>query len=185
MENINQKYFLLINSLANHSHILDIFIVVLGEFMPYLFIAIEVYLYFFASRQKESVLAFEAMLIGLGINQIIGLFYFHNRPFMDHLGVLLHKHLSDNSFPSDHTTFMLSIAFSLLFYAKSRVVGAYLLIFGIIGGFARVYEGVHYPFDIVGGIITGLVGAIIIYTIKGYLEPLNNAVIKMIKGLKK
>ena len=185
MEKINQKYFMLINSFAHQNHLVDMLGLFLGEFMPYAFIAIEVCLYFFGSKKKESVLAFEAMLIGLGVNQIIGLFYFHNRPFMDHLGILLHKHAPDSSFPSDHTTFMLSIAFLFLFCKRTRNLSYILILLGFIGGFARVFEGVHYPFDIIGGIGTGLVGAVTVFIFKTKLEPINNFIVKSIKGFKR
>lgn len=52
------------------------------------------------------------MLIGLGINQVLGLLYFEPRPFMIGLGHTLLAHVSDNSFPSDHATFIWTLGVS-------------------------------------------------------------------------
>ncbi len=153
--------------------------------MPYIFIIVEVYLYFVANKKSQSILAFEAMLVGLFINQIIGKLYFHNRPFMDHIGVVLTQHAPDSSFPSDHTTFMLGIAFSLLFCKKTRNLSYILIFLGFIGGFTRVFEGVHYPFDIIGGALSGLVGAILIFLLRDKLKLLNDLAISTTNRLQR
>ncbi len=176
----NTTLFLLINSYAGKSATLDFIGVMLGEYIPFFFIAVEVYLYFFAKRKTEALLAFYSVLIALLLNQIIALFYYHNRPFVDGIATVLHSHPIDNSFPSDHTAFMLSIAWSLLFSKKSKKIGAILLILGIIGGTFRVFIGVHYPYDIIGGIVSALVAASITLSLEEYLTPLNNFFIKRI-----
>jgi undecaprenyl-diphosphatase len=176
---MNKTLFLAINSLAGQNHFLDLFFIGCAEFMPYIFILAEVYLYFIAKRKNEAIFAFYAALIGLFINQIIGLLYFHNRPFMDHIGLKLIHHLPDNSFPSDHTTFLFAIAVSLLFYKKTKNWGKVLLILAFFGGLARVYVGVHYPFDIIGAILTGIIGAFIVFALKDKLWKINDIIIKI------
>ena len=175
----NTTLFLLINSYAGKSATLDFIGVVLGEYMPFLFIAVEVYLYFFAKRKIEALLAFYSVLIALLLNQIIALFYFHNRPFMDGIGIVLKPHIAESSFPSDHTTFMFAIIWSLLLYKNSRKYAYILFPLGIIGGFSRVFMGIHYPYDIVGGIVSGFIGALIIYGFKIKLTWLNNLIFKI------
>ncbi len=71
------------------------------------------------------------------------------------------QHVPENSFPSDHTTFMLAIACSLLLSSRTRKVGLFLILAGIIGGSFRVFIGIHYPFDIMGSIFVGAMSAII------------------------
>ena len=152
-----------INQYAGENTLLDNIAIFLAEYSPYLFIAVEVYLYFLSRKRHEALLAFYSMLLALSINQMIGLFYFHNRPFMDGLGTTLFQHVPENSFPSDHTTFMLAIACSLFFSPHTRKVGLLLIMVGIIGGSFRVFIGVHYPFDIMGGILVGTMSAIMIH----------------------
>ncbi len=57
------------------------------------------------------------------------------------------------SFPSGHT----AIAFALFipFFRISKVIGILWLLFALLIGFARVYENVHFPSDIAGGIFLG------------------------------
>ncbi len=178
MTTLNQEIFLIINSYALQNNTLDMIMVTIANNMPYLFIAIEVYLYFVVKYKDEAMYAFTSVLVGMSISKIISLFYEHNRPFVDNIGVTLTTHAPDSSFPSDHTTFMLSIAIGLIFFQRTKVLGYILLVMGLIGGFARVFEGVHYPFDIVGALITAFIGGVIVYKLKNKLQPINNFISK-------
>jgi len=179
MLSFNQELFLALNSYAGHSRVWDTLGIVLGEGLPYLFIAVEVWLYFFAKRKEEALLAFYAVLLGLGISKLISLIYFHPRPFMDKLGTLLVHHGADSSFPSDHTTFMASIALTLLFLPATRRLGDWLILLAALGGMARVFEGVHYPLNILGGLGVGLISAEIVVALAPRLKPLNVFVFRM------
>jgi undecaprenyl-diphosphatase len=142
-----------------------------------------VWLYFVAKRKTEAIFAFYAVIVGLLINQIIGMFYFHNRSFMDNLGLQLIHHQAENSFPSDHTTFLFAIAFSYLFF-KLKKLAVISLILAFLGGIARVYVGVHYPFDIMGGIFVGFVASFVVFLLKDRLEFVNEIIFKIEKVLK-
>jgi len=179
MEELNQNLFLKINSLIGSHHTLDFLGVVSGEYMPYLFIVVELLLYFSFKKKNIAIFAFMSMLLALGFNQIIGLFYFHNRPFMDGLGTDLVHHVAENSFPSDHTSFMFGIAIYLFMSMKNKLLGQILLVLAFIGGIARVFIGVHYPFDIMGSIVTATVASIIIYKFQDKLQPFNNLIFKI------
>lgn len=173
---MNKDIFLFLNSFAGQNHLLDMIFISFAKGMPYLFILIEVYLYFFAKRKNEAIYAFFSVIVALILNQIISLLYFHNRPFMDGIGTLLIKHSPDSSFPSDHTAFLFAIAFSL-FFSKIKY-SSLLLIIAFIGGLARVFVGVHYPFDIIGGVFTGFLGAGVIYIFRERLKRINEIIIK-------
>ena len=179
MENINQDIFLFINSFAKQNNFLDYLFIYWAEYSPYIFIGLEVIIFFILKLKHEAMFAFYSMLLALGINKIIGVFYFHNRPFMDNIAVVLHEHKPDSSFPSDHTTFMLAISFSLLFYSKSNKLAKYLLFFAFMGGISRIFIGVHYPFDIMGAAIVAIFSAIFIFSIKNQLYKLNNIILKI------
>ncbi|SFV85266.1 Bacitracin transport permease protein BCRC [hydrothermal vent metagenome] len=163
---LNRDLFLYINTFAGKNTYLDAIGVGFGEYFLYVLIAFVVYIYFVMKNKNEAIFAFLSVVLALLINYIIGLVYFHNRPFMDGIGVTLKTHVADSSFPSDHTTFIFAIISSLLLFKPTRKIAAILLPFGIISSFARVFEGVHYPLDIVGAIIVGLISALIIYKIK-------------------
>ncbi|HEC25720.1 MAG TPA: phosphatase PAP2 family protein [bacterium] len=66
---------------------------------------------------------------------------------------LLGRHLTEHSFPSGHATtaFSLSVALSYMFPKHRKLF--YALAF--IVAFSRVYNGEHYPLDVVAGGILG------------------------------
>ena len=174
---MNQDLFLFINQFAGKNHILDILAISLAKGMPYFFILIEIYLYFFAKKKHEAIFAFYSVILGLLISFLVSIVYVHNRPFMDHLGTLLIHHKADTSFPSDHTTFLFAIAWSFMLF-RVRFWSLFLFL-AFVGGVARVYVGVHYPFDIMGGIFIGFIGALIVFLLKSKLIKLNEFVIKI------
>lgn len=187
MKTINQDIFLSLNSYAGKNHILDTVMILAAQMMPYLFIALLFYLWF-SKRKKEALYAGYATTLGVGINLLIGLFYFHPRPFMDHLGVTLLSHKAETSFPSDHTTFTLSIALMLLTFKSTRLIGVVATMLALWCGIARVYAGVHYPFDIAGSIVVAFVAVLVISVFKSRLVTLNKLIIsiwdKIFKGKK-
>jgi len=60
----------------------------------------------------------------------------------------------DHSFPSGHAATSFAAA-TVLMFARPRLAPLWLLIAAAIG-FSRVYVGVHYPLDIVGGAALGV-----------------------------
>ncbi|MFA8450649.1 MAG: phosphatase PAP2 family protein [Bacteroidales bacterium] len=57
------------------------------------------------------------------------------------------------SFPSGHTTEVFGIAFGLItIYSKNKVWGYLFLVWAIFIAYTRMYLGVHYPSDVLGGI---------------------------------
>ncbi|MBB5940123.1 phosphatase PAP2 family protein [Streptomyces zagrosensis] len=76
------------------------------------------------------------------------------RPFVDHQGLeVLVAGKSDYSFVSDHSTLVAAIAVGI--FMVSRKYGVVALILALLAGFCRVYMGVHYPTDVVGGFALG------------------------------
>lgn len=118
------------------------------------------------------------MLTGLALNFVVTIFYFHPRPFMEGMGTLLVQHAAETSFPSDHTTLMLSIASTLVFFEQSRLPGIILLIPGHLGGLARVFCGLHFPLDILGSIAIALLSSVFIFRLRTHLSCLNDPVIR-------
>ena len=176
--NSNQELFLTINSYAQTNTATDFFMTSVAQYMPYIFIALLFYLWF-DDKENEALYAGYATMLGVLLNYIIGLFYFHPRPFMDNLGVSLLTHSAENSFPSDHTTFVVSIAFMLLTFKQTRNIGVVASILALWCGVARVYCGVHYPFDILGSIVVSIVAVTIIKLLSSKLNGLNAFIITL------
>jgi undecaprenyl-diphosphatase len=92
-------------------------------------------------------------LLGLLINQLIGLVWYHPRPFEAGIGHTLVQHVQDSSFPSDHLTLIWSVAFSFLMHKQVRLPGLALALIGLLVAWARIYLGLHFPFDMLGAAV--------------------------------
>jgi len=99
------------------------------------------------------------------------------------IGTLLVPHAPETSFPSDHTTFMLSIAIMLIYFKNSRAQGITFLVLSLIGGISRVFCGLHFPLDIIGSIIIALLSSFLIYCIRQNLNPLNSFIISIFQKI--
>lgn len=82
------------------------------------------------------------------------------RPFLNlsHINTF-NMHLYDYSFPSGHTTAAFSLACTLSFHFP--LLSWIFIGTAFIVGFSRVYLGVHYPSDVVVGMIIGTIFAAI------------------------
>lgn len=68
--------------------------------------------------------------------------------------------LESYSFPSSHASNIFAAA-SFFGYKYKRLVAVFISI-AILVAYSRVYVGVHYPFDVIGGAVVGIVCAWII-----------------------
>ena len=68
--------------------------------------------------------------------------------------------VGDASFPSGHTA--VSFAAATAIYAINRKWGIAAYAFAVLMGFSRLYLGVHFPLDVLGGAVVGTVAAKIV-----------------------
>lgn len=178
LDQININIFNSINHFAGSNAALDKIGILIAEYPLLIFILILVFLWFKNKEYKNSVLfCTYSAILGLAINYLIALFYFHPRPFMDKIGILLINHAPETSFPSDHTTFMFSIAFMFLYFKETRKAGIILSALGILGDISRIFCGLHYPLDIIGSILIAIVSSYVIFISKQNLQKFNNSII--------
>lgn len=169
---LNSSLFSTINSFAGHSIWLDRIGIFFAVYLIYLLVIGLVYGGFFVGWKYGKKMFWEAIssaLIGrLIIVEIIRFFYKHPRPFIvEQVKQLIPE--SGWSFPSGHVTFLFALSMSVWFY--NRRLGYTLFVGSLLVGIARVYVGVHWPFDIVGGIVVGIFTSIILHQIIGiYLK---------------
>jgi len=179
MEQLNNHLFSAINQFAGQNKFFDYMFMFFAEAMPYIFIALVITAWFRSKEQTKRYLigATLTSVVGIAINHVIAQVYFHPRPFMNDLGTTLVTHAPNSSLPSDHTTFMFCIAFSLLCHQATRKLALRLTVLAVIGGLSRVYIGVHFPFDIAAAAVVSGFAAMIVHSVRYKLQACYNMII--------
>jgi len=108
-----------------------------------------------------------AAALGLGINQLIGLAWYHPRPFELGLGHQFLAHGVETSFPSDHATVLWALGLSLVGRRSTRAWGIVVSLLGVAVAWSRVYLGVHFPFDMLGSLGVAVVSVLVLRWIDG------------------
>ena len=108
--------------------------------------------------------------IALTLAHGIGILWYHPRPFELGLGRQLLTHLRETSFPSDHATLMFGLGLPLLWSGTTRRWGAAVVALGVGVAWARVYLGVHFPFDMAGSVLVAAGGAVIVQGLAALLH---------------
>ena len=81
---------------------------------------------------------------------------------------------SERSFPSGHTTSAMAAMMGIFLAAPNKKRVWPVLIFPVLMGFTRLYFVVHYPTDVLGGLVAGALGALggfgLVYLLYRFLE---------------
>lgn len=114
-------------------------------------------------------LAINALLVNVFLKNIVA----RTRPYevIDGLTSLVGEQ-SDFSFPSGHTSSAFSVAV-VMFMLMPKKYGVPALIVATLIAYSRLYVGVHYPSDVIGGLIVGILAAVICVAIYKKIEKRN------------
>ena len=133
-------------------------------------------------RQQRSV--FQAMA-GMAFSNlatlIVNQFVFRPRPFVDHPLAVLFYLPTDSSFPANPAVVGFALATGV--WAGSRPLGAVAYLLAALWGFSRVYAGVAYPSDILGGAALGVVVTLAVGLVLRRIEPLPTLVLRLAQRL--
>ncbi|MGW0766935.1 phosphatase PAP2 family protein [Streptomyces sp. NPDC002676] len=129
-----------------------------------------------ASTVASLVWAPLAAGIAVLVNIPIRGFVARPRPFADHQGLdVLVSGKTDFSFVSDHATITMALGVGL--FVANRAFGIAGIALALLEGFCRVYMGVHYPTDVVGGFALGTAVTLLLSPLAtALLTPLMKAV---------
>lgn len=159
---IDIKLFYFFNDIAGKSFIGDALIVFLAEYLQHLVVAVLfllLYVSFYTSREKWRI--FQVVIVSIFVSRIvitelIRMFYHRLRPYLE---IPANNLLTESafSFPSGHAAFFFALAAAVYGFNKKWGIG----FFGsaAVISISRIAAGVHYPSDIVGGMIIGILAA--------------------------
>jgi undecaprenyl-diphosphatase len=94
------------------------------------------------------------------------------RPY-DSYPDLLHPlaHESSYSFPSGHTSVAFATATSLSLQFQKWYITLPAFLWATAVGYSRMYLGVHYPSDVLIGIVVGMTTAYLSYKVQQWIKP--------------
>lgn len=172
---MNEKLFFYLNNLAGKSDFFDWLVVFCAEYLAYVLVVIFLAILIFSkktSREKIKIFIFTVVSIFLSriiITETVRYFYRVSRPFVNNTVHQLIFHEISGSFPSGHTAFFFALAMAVHLFYKSQTFGkseglTFVFFTGaILMGLARVITGVHWPLDILGGAIAGILSSWAVY----------------------
>lgn len=148
---LNKQVFLFLNCLANKNSVLDAIWVFFAQYAIFIFGL--VLIYFFYRDKKFFFRLTASAILTVILVALIKKIYLFPRPFLQEGARLLITHLADSTFPSKHTALAFALAMGVFF--KRKQLGIRLLVLASFIGLSRIIVGVHYPLDILAGILIG------------------------------
>lgn len=135
-----------------------LFFTSLGSGLALFSLSLIMILYLSSIRKKDVLIYLSILYSGVVINLLLKLFFLRPRP--DNFPLI---HENGLSFPSGHAmnSFVFFAAFSYFILRETKnvkltiIISFISIIIILFIGISRIYLGVHYPSDVVGGFIAG------------------------------
>ncbi|MBT4125961.1 MAG: phosphatase PAP2 family protein [Chloroflexi bacterium] len=192
MNSLDTSIVIWLNGLSGNIKIFDdlMRIVASDYLMPLVFSLGMFGLWFSGKTPAQRVMYQLTMLVGISAlsisNVVVWLFNItleRPRPFVEHgdqLNLLFYPP-TDPSFPANPVA--VGFAAATAAWTINRKFGWWMFAAASLFGFSRLYAGVFYPSDIVGGAVVGI--AIYGFTtyFRRFLEPMITSFVRLIRGL--
>jgi undecaprenyl-diphosphatase len=162
---MNLAIFQYLNHFTGQFFWLDTLIIFFGQYFGYLLMAgLALFVVFAKERKREAMMVFYSLAAAavsrLVITEIIRYFYHSPRPFMIlNFTPLIYDNAS--SFPSGHAAFFFALAAAVFLFHKKWGIAYFLGT--LIISLCRIMAGIHWPTDILGGFLVGIISAVLIY----------------------
>ena len=172
MNTFDLQIFNAVYGLAHQSRALDIIGGFCASYLQYLLVALTLVFWFWPKDRRQTnrpmvaVGLTAAIIARLFVKTVIIFFYERARPYIVLTAVkpLITTSSGEalQSFPSGHAIFFFALATGVWFF--NRKFGRWLFAAAILMGVARIFTGMHWPTDILGGAILGIVVGWVVYS---------------------
>lgn len=160
LANLDTNLYLLINHLP-HPQLLNVIMLLISKSVIVAWAIFFFYIFGFIFIHKKNagrgfIFLIVATLSGFVINSY-GLKDLFNRPrpFLTiPSAIIVQTGLSDYSFPSGHA---FSVALLSTLFLRKKSIFLFVGLYTLLVGFSRIYLGVHYPLDVIGGYLFGFI----------------------------
>lgn len=154
-----------IHGVSGWSVFSDGLIIFFAQYLAYILFAAAIFFIFKNKGLKSKIGTFLRLTLTVLISRgiiagTIAYFYARPRPFV----ALDFKPLVNEtnvSFPSGHGAFFFALGFAI--FSLNRRWGYWFILLAFLNGLARIFAGVHYPTDIVGGFLVALTSWAIVH----------------------
>lgn len=157
--------FELISGLTGRFFILDTVGIISAKYLPFLLVGLFIIYAFSYEGWKKRLFTFIFAALGLIISngffvKIIKYLYEKPRPF-ETLDIEPLVSSSGFAFPSGHASFFFTLAFILFLFNKKW--GTWFIVLASLNSIARIFVGIHWPVDIIGGVAVATLSFGVVY----------------------
>ena len=186
------ELFLWLNGFAGRSALLDdLMRIVVSDYLVPLLSALAIFGLWFAGRTPHERFRLQVASIAgaaaIGLSNVgvllINLMWQRPRPFeeLDGQVTMLFYQATDPSFPANAVA--VAFAAAAVVWTQSRKLGSVLFLAGTLYGISRVYTGVSYPTDALGGAAVGVLTAVFTFQLRRLLAPFVHLLLRFLRGL--
>ncbi|EEW7626653.1 undecaprenyl-diphosphate phosphatase [Escherichia coli] len=161
LENLNLSLFSLINATPDSAPwMISLAIFIAKDLITVVPLLAAVLWLWGLTAQRQLVIKIAiALAVSLFVSWTMGHLFPHDRPFVENIGYNFLHHAADDSFPSDHGTVIFTFALAFLCWHRLWS-GSLLMVLAVVIAWSRVYLGVHWPLDMLGGLLAGMIGCL-------------------------